>query len=138
MLAQRLVNLRNKHKYTQQKMAEYLGVTRPAYTAYERGSRKPDYDTLQKIADLYDVSVDYLLGRTDKPRLKETTASKQSENDFNALEEIRKLCDEYGIEDFGFFDISKWREMTPDDVEEIRKHFEYIMFQVNKRKDEEK
>ncbi|AQU79766.1 helix-turn-helix domain-containing protein [Planococcus faecalis] len=66
MLAQRLKELRNRKKRTQQDVAKYLGLTRPAYTAYESGSRSPDYDILIKIADYFDVSTDYLLGRDTK------------------------------------------------------------------------
>lgn len=65
MLNIRLTTLRNSKKKTQQDIADYLGVTRPAYTAYERGTRHPDYIMLQKIADYYDVTTDYLLGRSE-------------------------------------------------------------------------
>lgn len=71
MLAVRLTALRKQKKKTQQEMADFLGVTRPAYTAYERGNRNPDYDTLRKLADFFDVTTDYLLGRSDHPRLSE-------------------------------------------------------------------
>lgn len=71
MLNIRLTSLRKSKKKTQQDIADYLGVTRPAYTAYERGTRHPDYDTLQKLADYYDVTTDYLLGRTDNPYMTE-------------------------------------------------------------------
>lgn len=66
MLSDRLTFLRKKHNKTQQQVAEYLGITRPAYTAYETGSRKPDYETIEKLADYYDVSVDFLFGREDQ------------------------------------------------------------------------
>lgn len=66
MLAQRLKELRIRKKKTQQDIAKYLGLTRPAYTAYESGTRNPDYDTLIKIADYFDVSLDYLLGREER------------------------------------------------------------------------
>lgn len=42
-------------------MADKLGITRPAYTAYELGSREPDYKTLINISNILDVSLDYLL-----------------------------------------------------------------------------
>jgi transcriptional regulator with XRE-family HTH domain len=61
MFADRLTNIRKKKNITQQRVADYLGVTRPAYTAYERGTRQPDYETLKKLADFFDVSIDYLL-----------------------------------------------------------------------------
>jgi len=46
-------------------MSLLLGITRPAYTAYEMGKRQPDYETLIKLADYFNVTVDYLLGRTE-------------------------------------------------------------------------
>lgn len=66
MLGVRLKYLRKSNNKTQQDLADILGITRPAYTAYEQGKRNPDYGILEKIADYYNVSVDYLLGRTDK------------------------------------------------------------------------
>ncbi|MBM7647048.1 transcriptional regulator with XRE-family HTH domain [Scopulibacillus daqui] len=68
ILSERLKQLRKEKKKTQQDIADYLGITRPAYTAYERGYRQPDYKTLEKLADCYDVSTDYLLGRIDNPK----------------------------------------------------------------------
>ncbi|QDZ98944.1 XRE family transcriptional regulator [Lysinibacillus fusiformis] len=64
MLGVRLKYLRKSKNKTQQDIADVLGITRPAYTAYEQGKRNPDYGILEKIADYYNVSVDYLLGRT--------------------------------------------------------------------------
>ncbi|MGG3839700.1 helix-turn-helix transcriptional regulator [Paenibacillus thiaminolyticus] len=54
-------------KWTQDYVANLIGVARPTYTAYENGTKEPPLDTLNKIADLFDVSSDYLLGRTDLP-----------------------------------------------------------------------
>lgn len=65
MLPQRLRKLRKENKKTQEDMAKLLGITRPAYTAYETGKRHPDYDSLEKIADFFNCTIDYLLGRTD-------------------------------------------------------------------------
>ncbi|WP_196426465.1 helix-turn-helix domain-containing protein [Paenibacillus campinasensis] len=67
MFADRLSYLRSIKKKTQQEMADAIGVTRPAYTAYESGNRKPDYETLNKIVDVLETNADYLLGRTDDP-----------------------------------------------------------------------
>lgn len=68
MLADRLKELRKIKKKTQQDIADHLGITRPAYTAYEQGNRNPDYDLLSKLANYFDVSTDYLLGREEKPQ----------------------------------------------------------------------
>lgn len=66
ILARRLNELRTEYKKTQQQVADYLKITRPAYTAYERGNRRPDYETLAKLASYFNVTTDYLLGETDK------------------------------------------------------------------------
>ena len=47
---------------TQQEVADKLGITRPAYTAYESGKREPDFSILQSLANIFDVTTDYLLG----------------------------------------------------------------------------
>ena len=53
---------------SQEEVARLLGITQQAYANYERGARKPDPDTLNKIADVFEVTTDYLLGR-DEPRV---------------------------------------------------------------------
>ena len=54
---------RKKRGYTQEEIAKYLIIARPAYTQYETGTNMPTTSNLIKLADLYNVSVDYLLGR---------------------------------------------------------------------------
>ena len=61
----RLKTLRNEKGYNQTYVAKQLGITQQAYANYERGARQPDNETLVKLADLFNVSVDYILGRTD-------------------------------------------------------------------------
>ncbi|EJM7954258.1 TPA: helix-turn-helix transcriptional regulator [Listeria monocytogenes] len=80
MFAKRLRELRKVDRKTQQQMADLLGVSRPAYTAYELGRREPDFETLNKLALIFGVTVDYLLGRSD---LKDISA-----DGFTAKEEI--------------------------------------------------
>ncbi|WP_331716363.1 helix-turn-helix domain-containing protein [Metabacillus kandeliae] len=75
MFANRLIFLRKQKNVTQQRVASFLGITRPAYTAYERGSRKPGYETLKRLAGFYDVSIDYLITG------KETGAAGSSANE---------------------------------------------------------
>ena len=54
---------RLKRAKTQQQIADYLHITREAYTLYETGKNMPTTENLIKLADLYNCSVDYLLGR---------------------------------------------------------------------------
>lgn len=65
MLGERIKELRKKKGVTQKELALYLGVSDRAVGYYESGQRTPPPDILQKIADFFHVSVDYLLGRTD-------------------------------------------------------------------------
>lgn len=65
MFDKRLKLLRNEKDLKQSELADILGVSNSTIGMYEQGRRYPDLDTLQKIADYFDVSVDYLLGRTD-------------------------------------------------------------------------
>jgi transcriptional regulator with XRE-family HTH domain len=61
----RITLLREKHALTQEELARKLGISRSALSHYETNRREPDYETLSKLADMFLVSVDYLLGRTD-------------------------------------------------------------------------
>lgn len=51
---------------TQTEIADKLGVSQQAYANYETKKRQPDQETLVKLADIFNVSVDYLLGREEK------------------------------------------------------------------------
>ena len=64
----KIEDLRVDHDLTQQNIADYLGCDREVYRRYERGTRTIPVDFLIKPADLYGVSVDYLLGHTPKKR----------------------------------------------------------------------
>lgn len=59
----RLKELRKSRKITQEKLAEKLGLARSTITMYETGGSEPDLETLKALADFFDVTVDYLLGK---------------------------------------------------------------------------
>ena len=62
-----LKTTRTNFGITQKDFATILGITERSYQRYENGNNTPPYDTLIKIADYFNVSIDYLLGRTDNP-----------------------------------------------------------------------
>lgn len=68
MLNKRLVSLRKKKKWTQKDIAGKLNISRSAYAGYEIGRRVPEYSTLENMANLFEVSIDYLVGRTEEPK----------------------------------------------------------------------
>ena len=67
----RLKELRKMKKISQLKLAMDLNVNQNSISRYENMERQADYETLIKFADYFDVSIDYLLGRTDDIQIKE-------------------------------------------------------------------
>ena len=63
----RLKELRKKRKITQIKLSMELNINQNTLSRYESGVREADYRTLIAFADYFNVSLDYLLGRTEKP-----------------------------------------------------------------------
>ena len=61
----RIKDMREDHDYSQQYVADYLGMKQPQYSRYERGLRDIPTDILIKLSKLYNTSVDYLLGLTN-------------------------------------------------------------------------
>lgn len=65
----RIRNLREDADKTQQEIAEYLGMSQTMYARYERGANEMPIRHLIKLSDYYQVSLDYLCGRTDEKRM---------------------------------------------------------------------
>ena len=63
--SERLKKLRKQAHLTQVDIAEKLGISQPAYASWERGIKKPTQENLVKIAQILNVSVDYLVGNSD-------------------------------------------------------------------------
>lgn len=110
-------------RFTQEELANKLGMKRSTYAKYETGENEPDYATLQKIADFFDITTDDLLGRERK-----------SSEPYNSLKEIDDFIHELGFDSVGFFDIEKWKNLDKHDIEEIKNHFEWVAHKAKKRK----
>ena len=65
MIYQRVRDLREDHDWNQEYVAEKIGITQTTYSKYELGKVNIPLDMMIKLADLYHVSVDYLMGRTN-------------------------------------------------------------------------
>ena len=65
----RLKILRKKRRISQLKLAMDLNMNQNSISRYENGEREADYETLIRFADYFNVSIDYLLERTDNPKM---------------------------------------------------------------------
>ena len=65
MLAKKIRELRNEKGISQSSLANHLGLTQQAIAKWEKGIAEPDSVTLNKLASFFNVSVDFLLGRTN-------------------------------------------------------------------------
>ncbi|MBO8163910.1 MAG: helix-turn-helix transcriptional regulator [Brevibacillus sp.] len=136
MFPQRLKSLRKGKGITQQTMAEFLGLTRQGYAKYENNQSEPDNETLQKLADFFDVTVDYLLGRTNDPsppkvevdgiRYKDREQMLLTQKERQVLEEMRK----YPI---FFNDLAS----DPSKIKKVIKMWEFIKEDLENDNDEE-
>lgn len=68
MLSERLVSLRKSRNLTQKQLASAINLSEVGIQNYEGNRRKPAYDVLISLADYFDVSLDYLCGRSDDPK----------------------------------------------------------------------
>lgn len=65
----RLKELRTSRNLTQKQVYEAVGMSAIGYQRYEYGDREPAYQKLIALADYFGVSIDYLVGRTDNPKI---------------------------------------------------------------------
>ena len=108
ILAFRLKQLRQAYRMTQKQVAQILNLDRSTYAYYETATTCPDYGTLVRLAKMYRVSADYLLGMEDSPEV-QTAVSAQEKTGVPlaaaTLEE--KQC------------LFTFRMMTPEEQQEL-------------------
>lgn len=86
-MGEKLKSLRIEKKLTQKQVADRIGLAISAVSSYESGTRYPSYDVLVKLARIFHISTDYLLGMTDKRNIDVTGL-----ND-NEIELVSQLVD---------------------------------------------
>lgn len=108
MYGDRLRLLRKVNRLTMEEVGRRLGIAKSSYAGYETETRMPPLDKLQKLASMYDVSTDYILGLTDDPDPKK---------------------DRKNLREFLEKDQLHWngRPMSAEEIEPIRKLLELIV-----------
>lgn len=100
-----LKKLRTERGLTQEDLANMLNIKRQTYSAWERGIANPDIETISFLADFYNVSTDYLLGKTENPKEPDLPV------EFKTPEEAMKfILEQNVIMGFGGFDINKMND----------------------------
>lgn len=99
-----LKEVRLKRNITMKQLGREIGLAESTISLYESGKRQPDATTLCKLADFFDCSVDYLLGRTDIP-----------------YGYIQKMPPE--LEDVGVTEVTKTKNepLTPQEIDALRR-----------------
>lgn len=117
-----LSDLRNKAHITQKDLANILGVSRGTIGMYEIGQRDPDTETLKKISDYFNVSVDYLLGRTDNKVVSDSKEDTPVEKISKSLDDDPDLSEFWNVlkerEDLKLL-FKQTKSMAPNDIKKI-------------------
>lgn len=108
MIGERLKLLRKEKGFEAQFIAKQLNVSKSTYSYYENDKSDPSFETLKKLADIFDVSTDYLLGRTD---IKEMV-----------IVEGNEIPNELRVVGINYMEVDKTAKeegFTPEDIKEI-------------------
>lgn len=132
MFSQRLKYLRKEKKLTQNDMAELLGITRQGYAKYESGSGEPDIKAIDKLANFFNVTTDYLLGRSDIKNPEKMTNEGISNADYEKLTAYQKEVVDFIIsrENLFFYD-------QPQKILDALEEFE-MFYEFTKKRDQNK
>lgn len=112
----RIRELRNEYKLKQIDFCKIIGVSQAALSGYETGNYQPDNDILIKIADYFDTTVDYLMGRTD---IKKTPTPEDVSGLTPKQLKIIEMMD----------------QMTPEQQTELVRQAEYQLWMRKQKKD---
>jgi transcriptional regulator with XRE-family HTH domain len=91
-VAQRIRLLRDSIGVPQTKLAELSGATQSSINRYENGQANPPFELLVWYADYFDVSLDYIFGRTDKPEGKLYSFIPQYSEDNENFKQFIEMC----------------------------------------------
>ncbi|KFM95141.1 XRE family transcriptional regulator [Bacillus clarus] len=91
MIGNIIKELRKNNKLTQEQLGNAIRISKMAVSYFEKGKKTPSRETLEKIADYFNITTDYLLGRSDDPELTEQEYKTVTEEGKNILKLIENL-----------------------------------------------
>ncbi len=96
IFSENIRRLRHKKQVSQAAIAEYLGLTKQAYSLYETDRREPDFDTLVKLAEYFDTDTDCLLKGEDNAAVSDSRLKfalfGDAEIDDDVLDDVKRLA----------------------------------------------
>ncbi len=92
IVAERLKILRESAKLSQKRLSDEMGVKQPLIAKYETGVNMPSVAALIQYGDYFDVSIDYLLGRTDAPQGKLYSYKPKAFANDERMQEFIEMC----------------------------------------------
>ncbi|EUJ27365.1 helix-turn-helix domain-containing protein [Listeria cornellensis] len=131
MFGNRLKQLRNSLNMTQEEMANKLDISRSAYSHLENERNEPDTETLNKLASFHDVSIDYLLGRSDSKSLNSEGFTVKEDNDIK--KRIDAMKQDLASSGALMFDGEPLSEDALDSLMDILEHAEKTVTKVNRK-----
>ena len=137
MFSERLRELRKHKKITQDELGRVMGFSGRAITKYETGEREPDFATLQKLASFFGVTVDYLLGRTDKVDWHiATTSDPDLVGSAGIIISAENLTPEIAEEITSFCQrmIMRYNELSEKSVGELESYADYLAARDKKQR----
>lgn len=116
---ERFRELRKKKGLSQRELANVLHMSNSTVAMYETGKRQPDFESLEKIADFFNVDIDYLLGRKDTThRIVEVYPEYYENETVRAITDRLRTNPEYGL----LFKAAA--DLKPEDIELVQKFIE--------------
>lgn len=123
---ERMKQLRLLKKLTQEELAKKLNLSKSNISKYEANTVEPNLHTLRAIAELFDVSIDYLVGKTDEQSNKKEHPS--------SLAEINRIVNSFDGKKMEFFNTEEWKYLGPEEVTQIEQHFKFMVHQAKLKK----
>lgn len=108
IIGKRIRLLRQENNYTQEQFGKIFGLVKSTVSLYESGKSNPDDEIKRKIADYFDVSIDWLLGRTEERSTVDKIVNKNKQKEF----EIEEILDRFSIRFEG-------KKLTKKDIKSV-------------------
>ncbi|MDQ0299687.1 transcriptional regulator with XRE-family HTH domain [Salibacterium salarium] len=131
--AKRLEQLRENRGWTKSYVAKdklgFKGVS--TYANWEYGTRSPDHDSILKLADIYDTTTDYILGRSNNPT--------PPDEDYDPMEDLKQFFIDNDLQDagFNFYDINEWKKMSREQIQEVKNHWLWVKEKARRMEEED-